>query len=93
MKYIVIKQKVSDGLYQEIPIMFPNDFVHSAVAEMFLKDAHFNNRPGEVISAGFIHAYDVECHGKSTTLELSSREEIDDLLIKGYDYNHGLVSD
>lgn len=82
MKYIVTQR--DDGT-EEI-FVFPNSVNHDCLAEVLphIKDQSHDNwcrvyrKP---ISAGFIYPSG-ECHGRSETLNLSSRGDVDTALLK-----------
>jgi len=87
MKYIVLR--VQD---QELPVIFPEQMIHSLVAEALSK---MPSMAGAVpVSAGQLSSLDIGsgCHGNSTTLGLSSRGVQDDQLIQMMDYLHGIVN-
>lgn len=72
-KYIVIKNKG-----EEVPFIFPDVFYHDKIADKLAL--------GSVVSAGCVNFNnkDVECYGKSTGLNLKSREDVDSKLIKSF---------
>lgn len=85
MKYIVFK--VNKPIKREIPVIFPDEFVHSDVAAMFMQ-----NRPSmKVVAAGDMSSLTMVCSGKSETLKKKSRGITDMNLITTYDYLHGIV--
>lgn len=86
MKYIIYR--TIDGR-REIPIIFPNTLVHLEVAQALSKLVETSR----IVAAGEFSSLSIEaeCHGKSTTIGIKSREEIDDRLIANYDYSHGWV--
>lgn len=88
MKYIVLAT-TNNGLTREFPIIFPNELVHSMVAEQLLPLV----KGAAAVSAGEISSMGIEstCHGGSDTLKLKSRGKLDDLLIRMRDYNAGIV--
>ncbi len=89
MKYIVIKEMLGDDLAREIPIIFPVVLVHRNVWERMQKLCSIN---ATVIAAGEVSLFDgVRCHGKSETLNLKSREGVDERLIRMNDYGASLV--
>lgn len=94
MKYVVIRVEMGEGLAREVPIIFPDGLTHADVAEglMFLGCPELKG--GKVVAAGFLSSTDlgaIDCHGRSITCGVSSREETDNALIRGMDYFHGLV--
>lgn len=86
MKYIVFR--TIDGR-QEIPIIFPNILVHIEVAQALAKLV----KTSRVVAAGEFSSLDIDanCHGKSTTIGIKSREDEDDSLISNYDYHFGML--
>jgi hypothetical protein len=77
-------------MVRHIPLIFPDSLVHSEMADAF------KQTPGMMkakpISAGFITfgTLGPECHGHSSSLNLSADEEIDSATIRYMDYLHGL---
>ncbi|OCJ46351.1 hypothetical protein [Serratia sp. 14-2641] len=91
MKYIMLR--VDKPMAREIPIIFPDNLVHADVANaMRMLVAYPGMANATVVSAGYCNLnLSVECHGKSTTLNVSSRETDDNIVINTYDYTHGLL--
>lgn len=89
MKYIVIKRKLDASLDQELPVVFPNHFVHSEVFKALLRMPDL--RRAIAISAGEFCPLSGECSGKSETLSLKSRGIVDTRLIRMHDYTSGMV--
>lgn len=93
MKYIVLKQ-IGKHFSREVPIIFPNELVHSVVAEAIMdaleKEGHKTGF--DVVSAGEFSSMDIQadCNGKSTTLNVKSRGDVDSRMITMYDYLHGI---
>lgn len=96
MKYIVLQTVVSNavGVTREYPIIFPSSLVHSEVAEhmqhLLLREHGVTSiavAAGDLNLAGF----NLNCSGKSITLNLDSREGVDSALISTHDYYHGVV--
>lgn len=78
----------------ELPFIFPDLLNHDEFAEQV--EHHLmmqHNFTSEVISAGFCNfiASDPKCSGKSETLKLASRGEIDDNVIKMFNYQQGMI--
>jgi len=79
MKYIV----VNTGLYGECPIIFDKLLSHTSIAGSWTAV-----KINAVVSAGFLSVYEkdgkivVGCYGKSDTLKIKAREEIDSALIQ-----------
>jgi hypothetical protein len=71
-KYIVVDNGLADAF-----ILFPMMYNHSDVARAF---------PGTVISAGFVLDFGdgrgFQCYGKSISLNISSRPEEDEALLR-----------
>jgi len=91
MKYIVIS-KTLGSITREFPIMFPNDLSHCEVAQGLLSNC-FELKSGTVVGAGEISCMDLEpsCSGRSSTLNVDSREEKDDEAFIMRDYTGGIV--
>lgn len=91
MKYIMLRRKYSDGLIQEIPIVFPSMLVHADVA-VAIRDALYKYWPDiEIVRAGEL-GFICETgwtSGKSESLGLESDPE-DCNIILGHDYFHGI---
>jgi hypothetical protein len=70
MKYIVLRAPAG-----ETPVIFPRDFLHRYVAELFA--------PMRVVAAGFVRISDggVECYGRSAGLGIPSRPAVDTALV------------
>ncbi|WP_295388651.1 hypothetical protein [uncultured Thiodictyon sp.] len=72
MKYIVLK---TGG--RECPVLFPSDFSHRYLADLFA--------PAPVVAAGFVHEGPdgISCGGESAGLRIGSRGGVDVALIRG----------
>lgn len=85
-KYVMLEMPCG-GVRRRIPIIFPDILVHADVA------AAVQSLPmmGEAkpIAAGSIDLMAAECHGKSTTLNVSAGET-DAELINTFPYFHGI---
>lgn len=112
MKYLVLrrtwkdspeeaKEAPSPAMYQEMPVIFPKDMIHSRVADalitMLKADSQVNPEVGEVkieaVAAGEVVwpiQEEPHCGGFSETLGLKSRGKEDAELIRFLDYSHGL---
>ena len=96
MKYIILQTVVSNtvDVTREYPIVFPNSLVHSDVAEhmqhLLLRE---HGVTSIAVAAGDLNlvGLNLNCSGKSETLNLDSREDIDSALISMHDYYHGIV--
>lgn len=85
MKYIMYESK---KLGQRLPIIFPNQFVHSDVDQAIKHLTMFKDLVA--ISAGELQLCpEPICTGKSETLNLSSNDK-DEIIIENHDYCHGL---
>ncbi|SUI22152.1 Uncharacterised protein [Salmonella enterica subsp. salamae] len=92
MKYIILRME--GKIPREVPVIFSDLLVHADVArsmtamikEDISKREHYRRSCG---SAGFCNTA-VECHGKSDTLNIASRD-IDDTVINTVDYTFGLL--
>lgn len=98
MKYIVLKGINENGgtiIEKEFPFIFPQELIHQDVAKrmqhLLMMEHEYEGI--EVVSAGECNLFGnkINCSGESTTLNVKSREEIDDLLITTYNYNHGYL--
>lgn len=88
MKYIIIRTKKG----WEVPFIFPKEVDHDIKFEMVQRIRHKESARGckriyadsTVVSAGFIYITSTgfRCYGKSVTLEIGSRSNIDELLIQ-----------
>jgi len=94
MKYIVMQRKYA-GMIKEVPIIFPNELVHKHVAMALLS---LNGNPynfiNKVASAGDVAIEadysEIHCTGRSDTLNIDSRGDIDENLIIMCEYGVGL---
>lgn len=93
MKYIVLRYQLGSLGLVEYPIIFPNCLVHAQVAEAIRQQGMAPGRFVGAVSAGEINSMSLtpQCYGKSETLKVSSRGDIDDALIATMDYLHGYV--
>lgn len=93
MKYIVFKCSIGDDV-REFPVIFPQHLVHKHVSdsmiELIKKSGWKEVNP---ISAGECNFFEdeINCGGESTTLNLQSRRDIDDHLIRMFNYKHGII--
>jgi len=87
-KYIVMETTDEDGATHNIPVMFPKSINHDKMYEttyMAIRKSGNGHRPGKAISAGFCNYGqngNVFCRGRSETLKLESRKEVDEALFK-----------
>lgn len=94
MKYVILEIPIGkSGLLRDVPIIFPEELVHSDVANLMARcPGMATARP---IAAGFLSSMSVggtgACYGESESLgKLKSRGQIDDQLISMMDYTHGV---
>ena len=89
MKYIMFLTE--HPVPRVIPIIFPNNLVHSLVAEALAEvlEKHSIN-DAKLFSAGEINIIECQCSGKSSTLDLGSHPG-DTQAISSYDYAHGII--
>ncbi|ECG8633813.1 hypothetical protein FNN91_23015 [Salmonella enterica subsp. salamae] len=92
MKYIILR--LEGKIPREVPVIFSDLLVHADVAStmavMIKEDSNNTNITDvRVVSAGFCNTA-VECHGKSESLNITSRD-IDDAVINTVDYTFGLL--
>lgn len=99
-KYVMIKTeqrgqlKDSPVIERWVPILFPAVLVHSDVARRMIHGMGCDqNLMGTTVSAGFCRFVDegVECYGRSESLNLDSRPEIDSRIISEYHTMSGIV--
>lgn len=91
MKYIVLQVSMFSDMTVEIPIVFPENLVHSVVAEGFIGvlQKHYPEKVIRPIAAGFVTSTvfgGQHCYGESETLKMSSRGGEDDRLLMMADY-------
>lgn len=94
MKYVVVqvvrKVRNQDGSIGEetleLPVIFPKELVHKDMADMVnIASRHGidNWQSTRTIAAGFVNFdADVICHGRSESLDISSRPDVDSKLIE-----------
>ncbi|EEI9429507.1 hypothetical protein RDB90_004347 [Salmonella enterica] len=92
MKYIILR--LDGKIPREVPVIFSDLLVHADIARamttMIKEDiSNTNITDVRVVSAGFCNTA-VECHGKSESLNITSRD-IDDTVINTVDYTFGLL--
>lgn len=95
MKYIVCQVRKNGEPWLEVPFVFPDMLVHSMVfAQMraLLQNQYGISSDDKVdvvaVSAGALSSMDLStsCYGKSDTLGITSRSEVDDQLLRMADY-------
>ncbi|HFE7520463.1 TPA: hypothetical protein ACGAD2_000931 [Salmonella enterica subsp. enterica serovar Newport] len=92
MKYIILR--LEGKIPREVPVIFSDLLVHADVAStmaVMIKEDNNNTSITDVrvVSTGFCNTA-VECHGKSESLNITSRD-IDDTVINTVDYTFGLL--
>jgi hypothetical protein len=91
MKYVMFQTEVEEEKIN-IPIIFPNNLVHSLAAKFFSFCLRAHGIVAEPISAGTVTIFgtDVNCTGESDTLKLTSRGTVDAQIIHNLDYSVGI---
>lgn len=90
-KYIMFR--VTDPIPRDIPVIFPDFLVHDQVFHALRAMEGNQLQTAMPIAAGSMQLLDVECFGKSTTLNVVSRKTLDENIVLSYPYLHGLVSE
>lgn len=91
MKYIVLSHRIGDVI-QEIPIIFPENLVHSIVADaMNAALSHHGFKKVVCDRAGDCIVTECVTGGRSSTLGLEGDKE-DHTLIELNDVLHGIIS-
>lgn len=88
MKYIIFEVPMA-SLVCDMPIIFPNSMAHSEVAAGFgfIVAAHkWDHNRVKAISAGEFNIDTGECSGRSDSLGLDSRGDVDTRIIAMSDY-------
>lgn len=88
--YVVLQVEDKDGFIREVPIIYPDSLVHIDIAQAIKSLLKTDKNEVEPVSAGSIDFVVESCHGKSTTLDLTSRDKEDRQLINAYPYFHGI---
>jgi hypothetical protein len=98
-KYIVLETTDESGDTHNIPVMFPKSINHDKMYEttyMAIRKSGNGHRPGKAISAGFCgygQNGKVFCRGRSETLKLESRKELDEAIFQQVStYGHTRVA-
>ena len=100
MKYVMFEVRMGT-LIKHVPVIFPNDLVHSMVAEALTtyRCKPFGDEEvgdlvieGKVVGAGEVSVEVGKAHGFSSTLCIGPQEG-DDSTINTIDYLHGLVEE
>jgi hypothetical protein len=81
MKYVVVKIKGKEHIF-----VFPRAINHDRMCEVlsFIKHGEardWSREYAEPVSAGFVDGG--KCHGRSETLNLDSRGDLDTILLRG----------
>lgn len=81
MKYVMIRRG-----NQVLPIIFPDYLVHDDVAksiiDLLAKRDGPKLQPRKAVAAGEVTIFDAKCEGRSETLGLASRGQVDSFSIK-----------
>ena len=93
MKYVIVEAtKPDSSLKVELPLVFSNFMVHADMAEalskVLLEKHGFESKP---VAAGEYNIISGSCHGRSTTLNLASRGNVDEQVINLNDYGFGYL--
>ncbi len=88
MKYIMF-EVTEDKITRKVPFIFPSQLVHSMVAHAVHPLMIAKHDTAKLVSAGEWSKISGEACGFSETLKLESHPD-DTLVIKSYDYAHGL---
>lgn len=98
MKYIVVRATSSNGVddvQTDIPVIFADSLVHKDVANytchMLMFDDQNVTSNTEVISAGFVELLPFRCHGRSDSIGIDSRGQLDTELMLRYEFTSGAV--
>lgn len=92
MKYVMF-EVINDDIKQFVPVVFPNLFVHSIMADYFGVALREHGLNVKVRSAGEVRLGSrVRCSGSSSTLDVSSHAD-DAMIIETFDYAFGFVDD
>ena len=91
MKYIVLSVQ-KGSLTREFPILFPNDLTHLDVAQALIHGCP-ELKMADAVGAGEMSCtcIEPECSGCSSTLQVGSREELDNRAFVMRDYTGGII--
>jgi hypothetical protein len=87
-KYIMVETRDESGDIHNIPVMFPKSINHDEMYEMThraIRRSGNGHTPIKAISAGFCNYGQngkVFCRGRSETLRLESRKEVDEAIFQ-----------
>lgn len=87
MKYIMFKIDLGEGMTQKLPVIFPDELVHLAVAHAITGNRHMSHLVP--VSAGYCQIDCRDVSGVSETLKLLS-EDGDAEVINMHNIQHGL---
>jgi hypothetical protein len=87
MKYIMLRRQCENEP-QDIPIIFPEFLNHRDVYKAVRETLALSRC--QPVSAGTCAMVALSCDGKSDTLGLPSREDVDRRTINCYDYSRGV---
>lgn len=94
MKYVMIRVAIAEGIYRELPVLFPNALTHSVVADAIIAYCP-EAKDGKAVAAGEFSSMDLSrmsCGGHSESIGVMSRGADDAKMIYSHDYLHGLVT-
>ena len=90
MKYVMFETDLGSGMKRKVPIIFPDQIAHAAIAEMVIANAaSLDMAEPKVINAGEINMFVDSTHGKSVSCQVLA-DESDADTINAYNYFHGL---
>lgn len=91
-KYIIIEITLPDSDTKvKFPVIFPDKMIHIEVATVMKLVGPLEGNKPEIVSAGIIeHVMTDGLGGESITLHLKSHGVLDEQLIEGYSYFHGI---
>ena len=95
-KYVVIRMTPKEEkacVAWELPFIFPDKVVHKDFADAVIasQQKEHPDMKFEVVSAGEVSLWVDSCAGESTTLNLKSRKDTDQMLISTFPYCHGII--
>ncbi len=93
MKYIVMRVMLENSQF-EMPFTFPDMINHDQYFEQMQHMLLMNHSASsEIVSAGFCNFFtsQMQCSGRSETLNIESRLNVDDMLLQNFNYNQGLI--
>lgn len=92
MKYLVIEVDLG-SFKMEMPFVFPSHMIHDEMAKSIKHNMAMIHQwmDTKVVSAGEISIESASCYGKSETLNIGSRGELDAQLIMYHNYGVGMI--